>query len=135
MATMEPIIKKWYDALNEGKIMGLKCKDCGIVEFPPVPICNSCSCTDMEWVEMSGEGELITFCFSPMGVYPYHTEPALTGFARLKEGMQFASVVIDASGADQQVLIERLREGSVPVKLEISQIDDNFRFPNLRLLN
>lgn len=135
MATMEPIVKKWYDTLKEGKIMGLKCKDCGVIEFPPVPICNSCSCTDMEWVEMSGEGELLTFCFSPMGVYPYHSDPVLTGFARLKEGVQFASVFNDATGADQQMLMERLRAGSVPIKLEITKLDENISFPNLRLSN
>lgn len=133
MATMEPIVKKWYDALKEGKILGLKCRDCGVVEFPPVPICNECSSTDMEWVEMSGEGELITFCFSPMGVYPYHSDPNLTGFTRLKEGMLFASVFVNATGADQQTLVNRLREGSVPIELEITQLDENISFPNLRL--
>jgi uncharacterized OB-fold protein len=133
MATMEPIVKKWYDALKEGKILGLKCKDCGAIEFPPVPVCNICSGTNMEWVEMSGEGELITFCFSPMGVYPYSTDPALTGFARLKEGMLFASVFVDASGSDQSVLMERLKKGPVPIKLEIKQLDENISFPNFRL--
>ena len=133
MATMEPVVKKWYDALKDGKILGLKCKDCGVIEFPPVPICNDCSGTDMEWVEMSGDGELITFSFSPMGIYPYHDDPALTGYTRLKEGMLFASVFTNASAADQQTLLERLRKGAVPIKLEIAQLDENISFPNLSL--
>ncbi|MBR3364824.1 MAG: hypothetical protein IKG53_08150, partial [Solobacterium sp.] len=52
---LEKIVKKYYDALAEGKILGRKCKRCGHVEWPPVYACNKCGCADTEWVEMSGE--------------------------------------------------------------------------------
>ena len=32
---MEPIVKNYYLALEEGKILGRKCTDCGHIEFPP----------------------------------------------------------------------------------------------------
>ncbi|MBR2551572.1 MAG: hypothetical protein IKF05_01085 [Erysipelotrichaceae bacterium] len=52
----EMIVKKYYDALAEGKILGRKCPRCGHIEWPPVYACNKCGCTETEWVEMPEEG-------------------------------------------------------------------------------
>lgn len=50
---MEPIVKTYYDALEEGRILGRKCKKCGHIEFPPYLCCNECGCLDTEWIEMN----------------------------------------------------------------------------------
>ena len=47
--------------LNEEKIMGSKCKECGARFVPPRSICVKCYSSDMEWVEMKGEGRLAAF--------------------------------------------------------------------------
>jgi len=130
MTKMEPYIKNWYDQLRDGKIMGVKCKRCGTYEFPPVPICNSCSGVDMEWVEMSGEGELMTFSFSPMGIPPYHTDPVMGGYFKLKEGPAFVSWLLDVGPDDQQDLFTRL---PVAVHAEIKQLDENISWPVFRV--
>ncbi|MGN1155091.1 MAG: zinc ribbon domain-containing protein, partial [Agathobacter sp.] len=36
MEKIGPIVKQWYTALSNGKIMGKKCTRCGAVSFPPV---------------------------------------------------------------------------------------------------
>lgn len=46
------IVKTFYDALEEGKIMGRKCTRCGHIEYPPYLACNRCGNLDTEWVEM-----------------------------------------------------------------------------------
>ena len=61
---LERIVKRFYDELDNGKMMGRKCTRCGAVEFPPVLCCNTCSCMDMEWHEISGNAE-VTSCFLP----------------------------------------------------------------------
>ena len=61
MIEMKPVVKKFYDSLDEGKLMGRQCTRCGAVEFPPVLVCNSCSCFDMEWVEVSGKAKVTDF--------------------------------------------------------------------------
>ena len=53
---LERIVKTFYDKLEEGKIMGRKCPECGAVEFPPVYACNTCGCMETEWYEISGKG-------------------------------------------------------------------------------
>ncbi len=47
--------------LDEGKLMGSRCKQCGALFTPPRPICYECHSTDMEWHEMKGKGKLATF--------------------------------------------------------------------------
>ena len=130
---MEPIIKEWYDYLKNGKIMGRKCPECGNIEFPPVPVCNKCGCMETEWTEMSGEGELYTFSFSPMGVMPYNTEPTVSGFCKLKEGMFFDSMIVNAQASDQGEILEELKKGPIPFELEITELDENISFPKIRL--
>ncbi|MCC8152606.1 MAG: zinc ribbon domain-containing protein [Lachnospiraceae bacterium] len=55
---MERTVKRFYEELENGKIMGRKCTKCGNIEYPPVIACNRCGCFDTEWVEMSGRGTI-----------------------------------------------------------------------------
>ena len=51
--------------LSEEKLMGSKCVNCGAVYAPPRPLCTSCRKSDMQWIEMKGEGKLAAFtCIS-----------------------------------------------------------------------
>ena len=52
---LKRIVKTYYDALEEGKLLGRKCIECGHVEFPPYLACNECGCLDTEWYEISGK--------------------------------------------------------------------------------
>lgn len=133
MAKMEPIIKQWYDYLDEGKIMGKKCPKCGRIHFPPVPVCNECSAMDLEWTEMSGEGVITSLTYSPMGVYPYNDTPCLSGWGELKEGMPFNSVIVNPPEGGADALRERLRKGPVPVRMVIRKLDDRISFPYLEI--
>lgn len=49
---------RWYEELKNGKICGVKCRECGNVEFPPYYACSKCGGHEMEWIEISGKGEL-----------------------------------------------------------------------------
>lgn len=51
---LEPIVKTYYDALEEGRVLGRKCCRCGHIEFPPYLCCNECGSLETEWVDMSG---------------------------------------------------------------------------------
>ncbi|MCD6203855.1 MAG: hypothetical protein J7I99_05820, partial [Methanophagales archaeon] len=52
---------EYEEALSNGKLVGLKCLSCGKITCHPMPVCQWCSSRDMERVELSGEGELLTF--------------------------------------------------------------------------
>ena len=56
--------------LEEGKVMGTRCKDCGALYFPPRSDCSECLDSNMEWFEVSGTGKLLSFSelkYGPVG--------------------------------------------------------------------
>lgn len=56
--------------LEEGKVMGTKCKDCGTAFFPPRSDCFKCMAGNMDWFEVSGTGKLVTYSkleYAPIG--------------------------------------------------------------------
>lgn len=50
---LEPIVRTYYRALEEGTILGRKCVKCGHIEFPPYLCCNACGGLDTEWVDLT----------------------------------------------------------------------------------
>jgi uncharacterized OB-fold protein len=82
-----------YDQfLNEEKLMGSRCKKCGGQFIPPRSICVQCFSTDMEWVQMKGEGKLAAFtCITVappfMVAQGYDRKhPYISGVVELDEG-------------------------------------------------
>jgi len=60
----------FVDFLEAGKVMGTRCKSCGLVFFPPRSDCYQCLASDMEWFEVSGKGKLVTYSrlqYGPVG--------------------------------------------------------------------
>jgi len=56
--------------LEEGKVMGTTCRNCGTSYFPPRADCCGCLASDMEWFEVSGTGKLLSFSelkYGPVG--------------------------------------------------------------------
>jgi len=86
-----PISKtlKFWEGLEKGKIYTTKCKNCGKLYFPPVADCAECYSSDMEWIELSGEGEIETFTHVIVKPASFQDEPPYTvAIARLKEGIR-----------------------------------------------
>lgn len=56
--------------LEEGKLAGTRCRTCGKTFFPPRAHCFECLAGDMEWFEVAGEGELVSYStlqYAPAG--------------------------------------------------------------------
>jgi uncharacterized OB-fold protein len=56
--------------LEQGRIMGTRCKKCGIEFFPPRADCYQCLSSDMEWFEVAGTGKLRAYSklqYGPIG--------------------------------------------------------------------
>lgn len=63
-------INDFIDYLEQGKVMGTKCNNCGLLFFPPRADCHQCLSADMEWFEVSGTGKLVTYSkleYAPVG--------------------------------------------------------------------
>ena len=56
--------------LEQDKVMGTQCKDCGLVFFPARADCYRCLSSNMEWFEVAGTGKLVTYSkleYAPVG--------------------------------------------------------------------
>ena len=53
-------VEQYWKGLEEGKIYGTVCKNCGAKYSPPQADCSECYSSDMEWVEIGGEGVVET---------------------------------------------------------------------------
>ncbi|MFC1912086.1 Zn-ribbon domain-containing OB-fold protein [Chloroflexota bacterium] len=53
--------KGYNEALKLNKLLGLKCKKCGVVTAPPKMVCRKCASPDMEVIELAGKGRIQTF--------------------------------------------------------------------------
>ncbi|MBQ1312052.1 MAG: hypothetical protein IIY55_09405 [Blautia sp.] len=108
---LEKVVQKFYDSLEEGKIMGRKCTKCGAMEFPPVYACNSCGCTDLEWTEISGKAKMHSIVmpaalsskpeYKALGQYAY-------GEVELEEGSRLNAVVRGISRKKRKELLDKL---------------------------
>lgn len=91
----ERIVKTYYDALEEGKVLGRKCTSCGHIEFPPYLACNECGNLDTEWVDLTNTRARILQVLPPLNVFPE------TEFANENGG--FVAVCIQIENADPYV--------------------------------
>ena len=104
----ERIVKTFYDELENGKILGRKCKRCGSVDFPPLISCNECSYPETEWAEISGDGELMSVVMPGMLSQSPENEdlmPYAFGSVRLSEG-PFINVLIRGIGSENETLVK-----------------------------
>ncbi len=66
---LKPIVKTYYDALEEGTILGRKCLRCGHIEFPPYLCCNACGGLDTEWVDLTNMRGVIKAALPTKGAF------------------------------------------------------------------
>lgn len=129
MKQVDSYVKRWYDALEKGKVFGTRCPKCGSVEFPPLPICNECGAHEMEWFEIDGAGEIIAIddCTAPL--WGPELGPVLSGIVRLKEGAVFQAFIAGVPAEERESLFDKL---PLSAHVEIQQ-RDGFKYPCFRI--
>ena len=60
-------IESYLEFLRSKKLMGSKCKKCGEIYVPVRRLCTKCNSVDMEWVEISGKGNVAAFTSITVG--------------------------------------------------------------------
>ncbi|NMB41782.1 MAG: Zn-ribbon domain-containing OB-fold protein [Firmicutes bacterium] len=68
----------FVEYLEKGELRGTKCKSCGRSFFPPRADCNFCLNSDMEWFEIKGQGNVISFTEVNYGPTGFETDVPYT---------------------------------------------------------
>ncbi|MCL6612667.1 MAG: Zn-ribbon domain-containing OB-fold protein [Peptococcaceae bacterium] len=86
--------RDYFEALKEGRLMGLKCRECGAYTAPPKVCCDGCGGTGVETVQLSGKGVIKTF--TVIRVAPEGLEaPYIVAMAELEEGPWIMGNILD----------------------------------------
>lgn len=111
----ETKVHDFVKLLEQGKIMGSKCKNCKRVYFPPRADCD-CMSGETEWFELSGNCRLVTHTtvhFAPVS-FRYDV-PYVLAVAQFEEGpMVFAPLSKDIAKEEIKM---RMKLKLTPVKV------------------
>ena len=113
-------VNDFVSHLDEGRVTGTRCKDCGAVFFPPRADCYKCLTSNMEWFDVSGTGKLVSFSkleYAPVGFdgdLPYCIALLDYGdykvFGRLSGDLPQEEVEV---GMDMKTVVNELPNGQV----------------------
>lgn len=80
-------IAEYEEGLRNGKLLGLTCDACSKITCHPMPVCQWCSSRNLEQIELSGEGELMTFTVIRVPPEGFEEDaPYIPCLIRTKEG-------------------------------------------------
>ena len=101
------MFKEFFSALMEGKLIGVKCKDCDEVTCPPKSTCNNCGSRNLEKIELSGKGKIVSYTVTYVAPLGYDNEvPYVVAVVELDEGAWIVGRLdVDAEKADKEDLI------------------------------
>lgn len=86
-----PISKtsKFWEELKQGKVYATECKKCGKLHFPPVADCGTCGSSEIEWIELNGNGKIVTFTEVVVKPASFSEEPSyIVAIVKLIEGVK-----------------------------------------------
>lgn len=96
--------------LRQHKLMAARCMRCGTLHLPPRELCPRCYATAMEWVELSGAGELAGFTSISVGLPEMQAQgydrehPYCSGVVRLAEGPAISGQLVHVDCAHPETI-------------------------------
>jgi uncharacterized OB-fold protein len=98
-------ISKFVEFLQNGRIYGTECKECGCVQFPPRAHCVRCLSSNFKWKELSQSCTLVTYTKvdATPSMFKEHS-PYLLGLGELSDGPKVFAW-IDKAIPDNQISI------------------------------
>ena len=95
----------FWDGAAEGKLILMKCSDCGTWRLPPRTHCDECLSTNVTWEQASGRGVVRTFGIMHQGYHPAFAAdlPYNVTIVELEEGPRLPTNLVGISNAAIEV--------------------------------
>jgi len=97
------LVNSFVEQLKNGKLMGTKCKRCGLKYLPPRAHCK-CGAVEMEWFEAQPQGKLLSYTmvtFAPESMSKY--SPYIVAVAELEGGLRLLAQLTGVSPSNLKV--------------------------------
>ncbi len=80
-------IESFYKYISKRKLMAAKCKKCNKLLVPPRSMCTDCYSKDLEWIQLKGEGKLLSYTIIHVSPKQFKSMiPYVVGIVELTEG-------------------------------------------------
>lgn len=87
-------IEQFYKHVNQGKLLGGKCRKCGKTHLPPRPLCDNCFSKDFEWTEIPTKGKLLTYTIIHIAPAQFQSmAPYVMGIVQLEDGLKIPGMI------------------------------------------
>ena len=100
----DPSTQFFWDAVNDHKLMILRCQACQHYIHYPRPICNKCRSTDLKPEEVSGRGTVYSHTVVVQPFHPYWADkvPYILAVVELEEqpGLRLTTTLVDCKEGD-----------------------------------
>ncbi|MHA1491757.1 MAG: Zn-ribbon domain-containing OB-fold protein [Promethearchaeota archaeon] len=116
--------ESYLEGIRNKKLLGSKCKNCGEQYVPVRKLCTKCNTANMEWVEMSGKGEIAAFTSITVGT-PFFVEkgydrnkPYCFSVIKLEEGPMISGQLVGVDESKPETI-----SVGMPVKVKFLETD------------
>ena len=94
-------VSSFYEFVKKKRLMAANCSECGTEILPPKPMCTSCLSTNFNWVELEGNGKLLSY--TVIHVVPEQFKsmaPYSVGIVEFKKGLRLPGIIKDVATED-----------------------------------
>ena len=115
----------FWEAAKRHELLVYRCPDCGAA-YPEAKNCTACDNSMMEWVRVSGKGQIFTFCVFHQPFHPAWKDdlPYNVAYVKLDEGPLLVSNIIDCSNEDLYI--------GMPVEVIFEDVTEDITLPKFR---
>ena len=113
----DPFTAHFWTALEQRRFEAPRCESCGLLQFPPRPVCPACHSDRLHWVPLSGHGQLYTRTriHAAGGTFSWMT-PYSVGVIDLDEGLRVLTRLLHSAsrlspGSAVQLVVLRHTDG------------------------
>ena len=100
-------LNSFTGSCNRHKLMAGKCLKCGKIHLPPRPLCDNCFSQEFEWVNVSGNGTLLTYTVINVAPEQFHAiAPYAVGIVQLEDGLRIPGMINGVTQAKLKIGME-----------------------------
>ena len=124
--TITPDMKPFFDAAKRHELVVQRCRQCGTHRFPAREICSQCLSRQVEWVRVSGRGEVFSYNVMHQVYHPgFATEvPYAVVVVQLDEGAKMISNLVGVAPQDIRI--------GMRVEVVFEDVSDEVTLPKFR---
>jgi uncharacterized OB-fold protein len=122
-----PEMKPFFDAAKRHQLVVQRCTQCGTHRFPAREICSKCLSRTVDWVPVSGEGEVFSYNVMHQVYHPGFADevPYAVVVIKLKEGAKMNSNLVGVKPHDIKI--------GMPVRVVFEDISEEITLPKFKV--